>query len=68
MKTDQEWLMDHDWLMGTRSNSRETVIVNRANDEHFMERIQREIHFSVVDCQNENPRVRITIEVLDNGL
>ena len=68
MKTDKEWLINNDWLLGTRSNSKDTVIVNMASDEYFMERIKQELALSVKLCRNGDPRVRVTIEVLDNGL
>ena len=60
--------IDQDWLLGTKCNSEKTVIVNRAKDDFLLERIQKEIYSSLMMCRNVNPRIRITIEVLDTDL
>lgn len=60
--------MDQEWLLGTKCDSEKTVIVNRAKDDFLLERIQKEIYSSLMMCRNVNPRIRITIEVLDTDL
>ena len=59
---------NQDWLRGTRSMSGKIVIVNRAKDDFLLERIQKEVYSSLMMCRNVNPRIRITIEVLDTDL
>jgi hypothetical protein len=47
--------MDQEWLLG-------------ATDEDLMERIQKEVYSSLMRCRKVDPRVRVTIEVLDTDL
>ena len=47
--------MDQEWLLG-------------ATDEDLMERIKKEVYSSLMRCRKVDPRVRVTIEVLDTDL